>query len=333
MGSHDNGLCYADDIYQEKLEFHAPSFLNGDDEIYHIQEDSLGRIWFGTRFGLGVYTYDDDVFHWVLQDHNTQSFIIDQETIWIASWNYGLCKLVFSKDRFSADIPVFDSLQSIFYPVSDTLYGDQPLKQINSPGLQNCISIYLDQTKQIWLGTYDRGLVKAFNTGEQIEFQRYDMSHGAPGNAVYGVMGDQAGNIWISTEQGLGKFNPITERFENYYREDGLLSNYFLWKSYFKAPDGALFYGTVDGLNYFYPHEIRKAKVTPVVLISELRIDNHPVNPQDTIRGDVILSRQIYYQDTLVLNHWNRNISFRYYAAGQVNPGSVNLFPYAGWIR
>ena len=57
-----------------------------------------------------------------------------------------------------------------------------------------------------------------------------------PGNAVYGVMGDQAGNIWISTEQGLGKPNPITERFENYYREDVIAFQLFPVEVLFPKP-------------------------------------------------------------------------------------------------
>ena len=56
------------------------------------------------------------------------------------------------------------------------------------------------------------------------------------------------------------------------------------------------------------------------MLISELRIDNHPVNPRILFAGMLFLADRYITQDTLVLNHWNRNISFRYYAAGQVNP-------------
>ncbi len=38
------------------------------------------------------------------------------------------------------------------------------------------------------------------------EFVKYDKSRGAPDNSVYSIAGDRDGNIWISTNHGLGKF-------------------------------------------------------------------------------------------------------------------------------
>ena len=194
------------------------------------------------------------------------------------------------------------------------------MSSVGALGLRNGISIYQDQQKNVWLGTYDMGLVKATESGGELSYTLYDVSKGAPGKAIYGVTGDHQGNIWISTENGLGKFDPGNENFENYYREDGLLSNYFMWKSYFKAPDGELYFGSVDGLNLFYPEELSSDTVTPQVIISKFRIQNREVECGDIVNGDMILDRQIAYKDTLVLNHWNRNFSFQYYAAGQVNP-------------
>ena len=320
IGSHDNGLCYADEPYSSELEFRTPPFLSSHEEIYHIQEDTLGRIWFGTRFGLGVYNYMSDSFQWVLTDHNIQSFVIDNLDIWIASWNNGLCKLTFQSDLFGSGIPVFDSAGSIFYPASDTEIRGQNNRYDNRRGPQNCISIYLDQQKVIWLGTYERGLVKAVDAGNEIIYNTYDESSGAPGNAVYGVTGDNQGNIWISTQHGIGKFYPETESFENYYREDGLLSNFFMWKSYFRAYDGELLFGSADGLNLFFPEEILRDTTSPRVLISEFRVHNRSIECGDTVNGDIILDRNITYQDTLTLNHRNRNFSFRFYAAGHPNP-------------
>ncbi|MDF1573442.1 MAG: two-component regulator propeller domain-containing protein [Bacteroidales bacterium] len=63
VGSHDNGLCYVDNIYDKELIFVRPGFLNNNDEIYHIQGDRFGRIWIGTRMGLGMFDYRDESFH------------------------------------------------------------------------------------------------------------------------------------------------------------------------------------------------------------------------------------------------------------------------------
>jgi signal transduction histidine kinase/ligand-binding sensor domain-containing protein/DNA-binding response OmpR family regulator len=321
VGSHDNGLCYADDIYRDKLTFKRPAFLNSNDEVYHILADKMGRVWFGTRTGLGMYDYKDDSFHWVLQEHNVQSFIFDQQTIWIASWNYGLCGLNFKPDEFSSAIPAYDTISSYIFGISQLSAEDNRAK---SPGLLNrCISIYQDPFLNIWLGTYDKGLARVGKTGNEYTYKLYDISLGAPGNAVYGVTGDQKGNVWISTDKGIGKFDPVTEKFENYYRKDGLLSNYFMWKAYFQAPDGELFFGSVEGLNCFYPEKIYNDTVSLRVLFSELRVQNQLVECGDTVNGDILLNRHITYQDTVVLNYWNNNFSFDFFATGTLNPERI----------
>lgn len=321
VGSHDNGLCYADQVYGEKLFFTRPDFLNESDEIYHILADSLGRIWFGTRTGLGMYNYENDRFHWVLKDHNVQSFLFDHHTIWIASWNYGLCRLDFSRDQFNADLPSFDTATSVYF--NEVFSAEAPGYEPDENALQNCISIYRDGQSNIWVGTFNSGLAKAENKEEGFRYELYDVSEGAPGNAVYGVAGDREGNIWISTEHGIGKFDPVTEVFENYYRTDGLLSNYFMWKSYHQAPDGELFFGCVNGLNFFYPHEIEKDTVSPTVIVTELRIQNRLIRCGETVNGDVVLDRHISYQDTLVLNHRNSYFSFTFSAPGHMNPDMI----------
>lgn len=321
VGSHDNGLCYADDPYRDRITFRRPDFLNGSDEVYHICSDSLGRVWFGTRTGLGMYDHSTEHFQWILEDHNVQSFLFDGTRIWIASWNYGLCRLDFNRENFAREVPLFDSVTSIYF--DPAVLADANSLRNNENLLRNCISIYQDRKAKIWLGTYNMGLARVHLNGHQITYDLYDVSRGAPGNAVYGVTGDRQGHIWISTENGIGKFDPRSEQFENYYREDGLLSNYFLWKSYYRSPDGILYFGSVDGLNFFDPSEIREDTALPSVYITELRIQNQLVRNGDTVNGDVILDRQILYQDTLVLNHMNRNFSLKFTATGRVDPDRI----------
>lgn len=320
VGSHDNGLCYTDNVNAADLTFHRPDFLNQNEEIYHIQQDSLGRVWFGTRNGLGLYDNRTGTFRWIIENLNVQSFLFDGHSVWVASWTHGLCRLDFEPQSFSLITPVIDPSTSFFSVPDDTRKDRIPLAGTNQRGLRNCISIYQDGSSRVWVGTFDMGLAKVVRNGNGLNYILYDVSKGAPGNSVYGVSGDRQGHIWLSTEQGLGNFDPETEQFMNYYREDGLLSDFFMWKSYFKADDGELFFGSVDGFNLFYPEEIHADTTNPRVFISELRIQNKPVECGDTINGNIILDRHIAYADHLVLNHRNNtNFSFSFYATGMTN--------------
>lgn len=319
-GSHDNGLCYADNLQSENLTFHRSAFLNQNEEIYHILGDSVGRVWFGTRNGLGLYDYRSGSFQWIREHINVQSFLFDGYSVWIASWTQGLCRLDIEPSSFFSANPVIDTSTSFFSIPDEVRQHPGSPAGTDQGGLRNCISIYQDEPSSVWVGTFDMGLAKAERDGNGVKFALYDVSKGAPGKSIYGVSGDLQGNIWVSTNRGLGKFDPETEQFTNYYREDGLLSDYFMWKSYYKAADGELFFGNVDGFNLFYPAEIDIDPATPRVFISELRIQNNLVECGDTLNGDVLLDRHIAYADHLVLNHRNnKNFSFSFYATGLIN--------------
>ena len=57
-------------------------------------------------------------------------------------------------------------------------------------------------------------------------------------NFVYGILEDKNGNLWISTNLGISRFNLATETFKNYTIQDGLQSNEFNGGAYYKSKTG-----------------------------------------------------------------------------------------------
>ncbi|MGD2179062.1 MAG: GAF domain-containing protein, partial [Anaerolineae bacterium] len=93
-----------------------------------------------------------------------------------------------------------------------------------------------------------------------------------PNNVVYGILPDGAGHLWLSTNQGLARFDPATETFQSYTSADGLQSNEFNYGAQFRAPDGELFFGGVNGINAFYPEKVGPNPYVPPVVITEIRL-------------------------------------------------------------
>jgi len=75
--------------------------------------------------------------------------------------------------------------------------------------------------------------------GSQV-FEAYTTSNGLANNNVKGLLEDDLGNLWISTLNGLSCYDKTNNRFTNYYKEDGLVSNQFYWNAYCKAKSGLL---------------------------------------------------------------------------------------------
>lgn len=96
---------------------------------------------------------------------------------------------------------------------------------------QSINAIFKDSKGNVWLGTYDGGLVKmpGFDTNGQLKIDKLYKNTGKDGgiasNAVLSVNEDNSGNIWAATSTGLSKLLP-DGTFYNFYEKDGLASSY-----------------------------------------------------------------------------------------------------------
>lgn len=122
------------------------------------------------------------------------------------------------------------------------------------------------------LGTYD-GLLR-YADKRKPPFRRYTTADGLPSNAVYGILPDRSGNLWLSTNKGISRFTPATERFKNFDMADGLQSDEFNQGAYFASRHGELFFGSVNGFTCFSPEEIEDDPSVPPVYVTRFRIFN-----------------------------------------------------------
>ncbi len=156
-------------------------------------------------------------------------------------------------------------------------------------------AIYEDSKGRLWIGT-SGGLSMMLGN----EFVNYTKTDGLPSNSIYGILEDSKGNLWLSTGEGISKFDVENKTFRNYDENDGLQSKQFKYGSYFKAQDGALFFGGVNGLNVFYPENIKDNMHTPSVLITGLKLFNKPVSVG---AYDSLLKVDISQTKKIVFNH------------------------------
>ncbi len=81
----------------------------------------------------------------------------------------------------------------------------------NSPGIASnrFNSLYEDRQGDLWMGT-DNGGVTRLHRGV---FTTYTTDHGLPYNLIRGVTGDEAGNLWILSDNWLIQWEEATGRF------------------------------------------------------------------------------------------------------------------------
>ncbi|MEQ9116878.1 two-component regulator propeller domain-containing protein [Fulvivirga sp.] len=277
-----------------------------DNRIQVFHKDQFGVFWVGTENGLA--TYDAFSNQWKKTTHDQlkstiqgKAFLEDDDgTLYIGTWT-GLNKL--TPDRTSI-----------------TTYG---LQTENRAGLSSdhVISLHMDADKKLWIGTFGGGLnVLDTRSGSLKSFTEKD---GLANNVVFGILEDEENNIWAATNNGLSKFNKTTEQFRSYDASEGLQSNEFYWGASYKNRDGSMMFGGVNGLNIFYPNEIKNNTNVPPVVISDFQIFNRPVG----IGQDSLLNQSISFTKELDLDYSHSVLSFSF-AALNFNSPEKNQYAY-----
>jgi two-component system, sensor histidine kinase ChiS len=185
-------------------------------------------------------------------------------------------------------------------------------KDKNSLSNDMVTSFFEENRKILWISTTN-GLNRLDRETQQIT--HYSTSDGLPNNLVYGVEKDTKGYLWISTNEGLSRFDPGTKSFNNFTREDGLQENIFIKKSHYKAKDGQLYFGGVNGFNVFNSDEVYKNTIIPPVVITDFQVFNKSVKPAVEHSP---LKKSIIKADELVLSYQQNVFSFEYSALNYI---------------
>lgn len=262
--------------------------------IFSLKTDKYGDLWIGTAAGLDKFEIEKKKFtnYSQLLTGNASGplrirtiHIGNDDTIWLGVDNGGLISFKQSESKFT---------------VYKNIPGDSASLSSNY-----VLSIYEDSKGVLWIGTLDAGLNKFLK--DEKKFKRYSTRNGLPNNSINGILEDHNGNLWISTNNGITKFDPMNETFRNYDVSDGFQSNEFNPGACIKLENGEFIFGGINGYNVFKASEITDNKLSPPVVISDFQIFNKSV---DVYSDDSPIHKHISLEKNISLTHRESVFSF-----------------------
>lgn len=141
--------------------------------------------------------------------------------------------------------------------------------------------IYEDSKKNIWIGTWEKGLFRIDRKGV-IQSYTYSDDNSISANFIRDICEDNEGYLWIGTTKGLDRLTVETTTFKHYDPDEygfQRLSNRSVWALY-KDKQGTIWVGTYHGgVNYFNPevnfytyHDLQKGNFInqPFPIISDI---------------------------------------------------------------
>lgn len=257
-----------------------------------ILEDTDGRIWIGGIGNLTCLLPPDDRIAYL--DFSTKLsadasvyavHADDEQNFWIGTTG-GIIRIQMSDLRFTMDA---DSVLKIDYSISQTFQT----KASDPRSLRyNFVTSFCPDPQQpkryLWVSTKGGGLNLLDKTSG--EFRHFtSRNSGLPNDVVYGILPDQAGRLWMSTNRGLSRLTlesrmattndslPFALVFRNFRQFDGLQDDEFNTGAFAKGADGRLYFGGVKGLTVFDPLKITDRTSDAAVLITGLKLNNLPV--------------------------------------------------------
>ncbi|WP_286757286.1 response regulator [Roseivirga sp. UBA838] len=236
-----------------------------------MHEHSSGDLWIGQNAGLskvekgaGTYLPFNDYNNFI-ELKTSAVYDIHQTndtTLWIAS-EKGLYRLHPAKG-----IVEKARLQSVHS-------GDLAVLDINS----------FDDTGLLYLATQS-GLMRYHTTQKTVD-AKWNTSNGLSDNICYAVYKDSLNRLWAPTNKGINLINPDGS-VQIFQTGDGLIHNEFNRTSHAQAPDGRLFFGSLNGVTEVNPSDFPLHESTHSgVLLTNLRIQKASDGSYESYQRDL----------------------------------------------
>lgn len=315
FGTEGDGIFKFDLSSERFSSFFFSNSSYGDNIILSLFDEG-NTLWAGTYNGLfqinkksGSYKkflYQENDFVSV-ESKNITSLLKDAKgNFWIGSSQHGL----FLMDSKKEKLITFNSLIS-------NQHDEQASQNIGK--FIKCI--FESSIGEIWIGTTE-GLYNIIDGKRVIS---YTVNEGLPNNVIYGILEDNNGNLWLSTNFGIAMFNPIERTFTNYDYQDGLQSNEFNTNAYMKSKSGTLYFGGINGFNYFNPSSIEFNTTVPKLAFTDFYLFNNKLEAGEVFNDRIILEKPITVLDTLVLNY-SENVFTIYFSSLDFSAPGNNMY-------
>jgi ligand-binding sensor domain-containing protein/signal transduction histidine kinase len=135
-------------------------------------------------------------------------------------------------------------------------------------------SILLDSKKRLWIGSLGGAisLLERRDADGRARFRRIGQEQGLPSGNANKLVEDAAGDIWVSTDEGIARINGSTLAVQALRRAEGVaIASYWANVGAVSGKNEILF-GGAGGLTVVHPELLEVSQYRPPVRVTDMRI-------------------------------------------------------------
>ena len=346
VGSNRSGIAVFSASNQQWRYFKALDYPLLQAKVNQILVDKDNNIWIFTWYNVLRFNASKQQFDTVLDGVPpgiNQRFLSVLEMkdgrILLPSTVGGVYELVVKGDRVVLaqfeQIPSNQSYINFFETTEGILIGKNfgqslHLYDLNNGYAKQEISvdfIYMngvhETLNELWMAT-DNGLVVLDKKSWKIK-ANYTEQEGLSTRTLSGILGDDAGKLWLSSANGMMQFDPTTKKVQNYDLEDGLVAKeYSMWVA-LQDSKGRFWFGSTNGVNRFFPNQVNSLKVLPTPGITKIVIDDDP-KTMEVVCDETGATNPMEIKK-IILPYKHNTITF-YFSALEYSAPSQNEYQY-----
>ena len=361
IGTDGGGINYFDpDKNQYRVIEHQPGNLNSlkSNDIIDIEQDSKGHIWVAKwKSALSVlepetgnYRHYDNIPGDPTSISNTHTWKVlstSDGNLWVATIGSGINRYNPESDNFTNYIHDRNNPSSLpddlVWDLAEDHDGTLWIATENGLGRYNAatddftvfrhkenestslssnrvLALIVSDSNQLWIGTHGGGL----NLFDRVSFSAITNKDGLISDVVNSIVEDQQGVLWIGSNKGISSYDPVTREIKTYDKHDGLQAGGFNIGAAFRAQNGDILMGGVNGVTRFNPETISANNFIPPVHITKLAIQHR----EQTIRTeDSVLEKAAHMTKEIALKHSQNMFTLSFAALNFRNPNK-NQYAY-----
>lgn len=234
-------------------------------ELHGLYEENDSTLWMATigsgimRVSISGYDQPHIVSSQQLPCMSGEKAIMEfssllsegDSVLWCGSRGYGLVRISMANQQ----VQVISLKERLKKAVDDIL----------------CLCAYNDQL--LFVGT-TAGLVAIEKKDDQLSYRYIGHNLGLSNDMIHGILKDNQGMLWLSTNKGIKEYDPQTGGSYAYYYSRGMKIGEFSDDSYYRCPyTGRLFMGGINGLIYMQDTHDSPDEYYPPIVMRRIRIN------------------------------------------------------------
>ena len=145
-----------------------------------------------------------------------------------------------------------------------------------------------------WLGGRETGLghlrVDTGPSGQpQVAIEWFDSRHGLVDATIYAILPEESGRLWLSSNNGLMRWNPVSMKVRHFTPPDGVQALEFNQGAAFSSERGYLYFAGINGVNQFRPEQFAATQPPPRLRLQEVRINGEVLDLSVEVAGNLRL--------------------------------------------